>query len=102
MGKETVSASWVHERSLPSQIIKEFEDGVKVQVNIENNSHCSQSTFTASVSAVEGTPHAELPPTKRKKVDRWIAPGNSGYVIIIVHFLFYYARMQHSQTPPPF
>ena len=76
MGKETVSASWVHERSLTPTIIQEFEEGVKVQVNIEKNPHCSQLTFTASVSAIDDTP--EQLSEKRRKVDRWNTPDNSG------------------------
>ena len=68
-----MSASWVHEKSLPTAVIK--EEGVEVQVSVEKTSHCSQVSFTASVEAKHATVAEQI---KRQKLSRWISPTNSG------------------------
>ena len=70
-----MSASWVHEKSLPTAVIKEYEEGVEVQVSVEKTSQCSQVSFTASVEAKHATVAEQI---KRQKLSRWISPTNSG------------------------
>ena len=80
VGKEDVSASWVHEKSLPTAVIREFEEGVEMEVSVEKTSRCSQVSFTASVEAKDATLDGQ---TKTPKLSRWISPSNSGYIYYI-------------------
>ena len=50
-----MSASWVHENSLPTAVIKEYEEDIEVQVSVEKTSQCIQISFTASVEAKYAT-----------------------------------------------
>ena len=68
-------ASWVHEDNMPSMAIAEFDSGVTPEVHIHRESSCNQLSFTATVS----TPTDQSAnPQKRRKVQRWTSPNNSG------------------------
>lgn len=74
MGKEDVSATWVHERSLSLDVISEYEKGIATEINVQESSRGGQTSVTAVVDRKEDTP-----PSKKSKTERWITPSSSGY-----------------------
>lgn len=73
MGKEDVSATWVHEKSLSLEVIAEYEKGASMAVTIEKSCIGGQTSVTAAVDVGEDEPQRKKP-----KTERWITPTSPG------------------------
>ena len=77
VGKDdVVSASWVHQASLSTEVIELYEKGVEVAVRVHKYCQGRQVNGTANV---EHEKAEAAPSAKRPRIDRWIAPSTSGY-----------------------
>ena len=68
-----MSATWVHEKSLSSDVISEYDKGLSTVVNIHEISQGGQKSITASVDV-----DANELPRKKSRTERWITPSSSG------------------------
>ena len=59
--KEAVSATWVHEKSLSSDVITEYEKGLSIVVNVHEVAQGGQTSITTSVDVG--------PPRKRSRIE---------------------------------
>ena len=75
MGKEAVSATWVHEKSLSLEVIAEYEKGVSMAVTTEESCLGGQISVTAAVDVHVGE---DEPQRKKPKTERWITPSSLG------------------------
>ena len=67
-----MSATWVHEKSLSSDVISEYDKGLSTVVNIHEIFQ-GQKSITATVDV-----DANELPQKRSRTERWIIPNSSG------------------------
>ena len=73
-----MSATWVHEDNVPPIVISEFESGLMPEVHVDRESSCNQLSFTAAVSTPSTCSATSQPAEKRRKLQCWISPSNSG------------------------
>ena len=71
-----MDASWVHEDTLPTDLVQEYEHGVQTEVAVHQVEQCGPLLCTAYVQHLEqGTTET---PSKKAKLTEWSTPETSG------------------------
>ena len=72
-----MSASWVSEHCLSEDIIRQYEDGMEMEVSVNKTQLGGQTTYTATVKQRPSDTQS-VPEAKKSKQTQWTTPNTSG------------------------